>query len=107
MRFLAIFSASTLSLALIRAGFVHFILPHARGDHFALGAAGVAHGLRHGLYGGERACEAAADDVCGIHDEEKGMRVDFFDVVTEFRDLCQIDDGKDDALSMPEKAPCP
>ena len=33
-----------------------------------------------------------------IHDEEKGMRVDFFDVVTEFRDLCQIDDGKDDAL---------
>ena len=89
----------TFGLALIRMGFfVHFILPHARGDHFALGAAGVAHGLRHGLYGGERACEAAADDVCGIHDEEKGMRVDFFNVVTELRDLCQIDDGKDDAL---------
>ena len=71
----------TFGLALIRVGFfVHFILPHARGDHFALGAASVAHGLRHGLYGGERACEAAADDVCGIHDEEKGMRVDFFDV---------------------------
>ena len=89
----------TFGLALIRVGFfVHFILPHARGDHFAFGAAGVAHGLRHGLHGGERAREAAADDVGGIHDEEKGMRVDCLDVVTELRDLRQIDDGEDDAL---------
>ena len=77
--------------------FFHLFAPDACGDEFSIFTV-VADGGGHIESAGNRTRKTAADHVGGIHNEKEGMRVYFFDQVTDSGDLGEVDYGEDDFL---------
>ena len=74
----------------------HFPAPRAGGSHFSPVVEGIPGGV--GYFRRKGACETAADDVCGVHNEEKSVGIHVFDEMAQFGDLRQIHDSENDFL---------